>query len=146
MGNNRDDFYQIIVTQLEDVGVPRFNQAHEGLLQIIVDADMIIASTLERSLTTQEWEGLSKVIDELIRYTLIHFKEEVIYLRQNQYPESDKHQEHHNNLIKELAHFNQMAVQQDESGIITMRKWLLEWLLQHVNHEDVSYREYFKSI
>ncbi|MBF0152342.1 MAG: hemerythrin family protein [Magnetococcales bacterium] len=142
------EFHQKLIERLVDVRVPRFNLAHEQLMGIIIDADVIIGAVLvdERSPTQEEWDALSDLCDELARYTKSHFDEEVGYLFSRGYPHAKVHQDVHQALIEDLNIFKIIINGQHGEELKKSRKWLLEWLLNHVNHEDNAYAKHFSNI
>ncbi|MBF0341636.1 MAG: hemerythrin domain-containing protein [Magnetococcales bacterium] len=141
----RTEFHTMLLSKLKDVGEPRFNLAHEKLFNIIIDADEILgaAATGERQLTEEEWNALSSASDDLAAYTKVHFAEEEAFLVARSYPESDRHRATHLGLVEELNNFQKKVAQRDEQDLKEMRRWLLEWLLSHINHEDYAYAQHF---
>ncbi|MBF0341075.1 MAG: hemerythrin family protein [Magnetococcales bacterium] len=141
-------FHKKLIESLTDVGVPRFNLAHEQLMGIIIDADVIIGAILvdERSPTQEEWHTLSDLCDELVSYTKLHFNDEISYLINKSYPNARIHQEVHQALIEDLNTLRAQINGQSDEKLKEMRKWLLEWLLNHVNHEDKAYAKHFSKM
>ncbi len=141
----RSEFHAKLFDKLVDVGEPIFNMAHERLLNMIIEADVILGASvlLGRSLTDDEWQSLSGIFDELIAYAKIHFTEEVDYLRARGYPAADEHQAKHDAIVEELNFFQRKVMQNDDANINDIRRWLLEWLLGHVNNVDYDYAQYF---
>lgn len=138
------DFHAKLLARLVDVGVPKFNLAHERLYSIIIDADVILESALEtQPLTLEQWDTLSGLFDDLIAYAKIHFAEEEGFLYSKNYPDLVRHQDKHNILIDDLNSYQKMVQQHDEANVVEVRRWLLEWLLNHVNQEDHAYAQYF---
>ncbi|MEO5331585.1 MAG: hemerythrin family protein [Magnetococcus sp. YQC-5] len=137
------DFHAKILSRLVDVGVPKFNLAHERLCNIIIDADVILGSALEtQPLTLAQWDTLSGLFDDLIAYAKIHFTEEEEFLHVKNYPDLAQHRTKHNKLIDDLNAYQKIVQQNDEANIAEIRRWLLEWLLNHVNQEDRAYAQY----
>jgi hemerythrin-like metal-binding protein len=139
------EFHAKLFDRLVDVGVPTFNMAHERLLNLVVDADVILGASIlsNNSLTDDEWNSLSGIFDDLIVYVKIHFNDEVGYLRAHGYPAADQHQSRHDEVIEELNVFQRKVMQNDDANKIEIRRWLLEWLLNHVNNQDHAYALYF---
>ena len=139
------EFHAKLFDRLVDVGEPTFNMAHERLLNMIVDADVILGSSVLSgdALTENEWNTLSSIFDELITYAKIHFYEEVDYLRARDYPTADEHQAKHDAIVEELNFFQRKVMQNDDANIKDIRRWLMEWLLNHVNNVDYDYAQYF---
>ncbi|MBF0437677.1 MAG: hemerythrin family protein [Magnetococcales bacterium] len=137
-------FHAKLFDSMKDVGEPRFNLAHERLFNMIVDADEILgrAVTAERTLVQEDWEALSGVCDALAMYSKQHFAEEEEFLFKQGYPDLDRHRVAHHSLIEELNSFQKKVIQRDEMDLKELRRWMLEWLLHHVNHEDYAYAVY----
>ena len=141
----KSEFHAKLFDKLVDVGEPIFNMAHERMLNMIIEADVILGASvlLGRSLTDDEWQSLSGIFDELIAYAKIHFTEEVDYLRARGYPAADEHQAKHDAIVEELNFFQRKVMQNDDANINDIRRWLLEWLLGHVNNVDYDYAQFF---
>ncbi len=138
-------FHSKLLASMVDVGEPRFNAAHEKLFRIVIDADSILgpAATGGRMLTPEEWESLSTVCDELIAYAKVHFADEEETLLHRGYPEAARHRGVHNQLVEDLNQFQKKVTAGNEQDLKEMRRWMLEWLLNHVNHEDYAFAQYF---
>ncbi|MBF0185260.1 MAG: hemerythrin family protein [Magnetococcales bacterium] len=141
----RSEFHSKLLDKLVDVGEPAFNMAHEKLLDMVINADLILGSSVteSRSLSTEEWNTLSAIFDELIAYAKIHFAEEMDHLRAHRYPDVEQHQVDHDALVDELNHFQRKVMENDDANIKEIRKWLLGWLLNHVNNKDFAYAQFF---
>ncbi|MBF0150170.1 MAG: hemerythrin family protein [Magnetococcales bacterium] len=139
------EFYVKLRNKLVDVGEQHFNMAHQGLLNLIIDADVILDLNISSGLvfTEKEWDGLAVTFDNLIIYTKNHFHEEEDFLRQNNYPYTDQHQLEHQAIIEKLNVNQRYILQGDEAGLMDIRIWLLEWLFNHVNTMDYAYAQYF---
>ncbi|MBF0163445.1 MAG: hemerythrin family protein [Magnetococcales bacterium] len=143
----KSEFHAKLLSTMVDVGEPRFNLAHEKLFNIVVDADEILggAVTGERSLTPQEWEALSTVCDELIIYAKAHFADEEETLVSRNYPNAAQHRIIHNQLIEQLNEFQKKVSEGSDKNLKELRRWMLEWLLNHVNREDFAFAQYFST-
>ncbi|WP_193771394.1 bacteriohemerythrin [Candidatus Magnetaquicoccus inordinatus] len=143
----RSEFHTKLLDKLVDVGEPAFNMAHEKLLDMVINADVILGSAVSenRSLSTEEWNNLANIFDELISYAKIHFSEEMDHLRAHGYPNVEQHQVDHDALVDELNHFQRKVMENDDANVRDIRKWLLAWLLNHVNYKDLEYAQYFAS-
>ena len=139
------EFHKNLFDRLVDVGVPEFNLAHERLLEIVIDADVILGGAIVsgNAILEDGWNNLSDIVHELIVYTEKHFSEEVDYLRVHGYPSADQHQSKHYDIIEDLNIFQRTVMQHDERKLSDMRRWLLAWLLNHVNNQDQDYADFF---
>ncbi|GAB0058656.1 Bacteriohemerythrin [Candidatus Magnetaquicoccaceae bacterium FCR-1] len=144
----KSEFHSKLLASMADVGEPRFNLAHEKLFNIVVDADEILgaAVTGERSPTPQEWESLSTVCDELIVYAKAHFADEEETLIHRNYPNAAQHRTIHNQLIEQLNEFQRKVTEGNDKDLKELRRWMLEWLLNHVNREDHAFAQFFATV
>ncbi|MBF0181555.1 MAG: hemerythrin family protein [Magnetococcales bacterium] len=144
----RNEFHAKLLEKLVDVGDARFNQAHARLFEIIIDADVVVAAVLteERTPTSAEWDTLAGYCDDLVTYAKQHFIEEEEELLKRGYPAAEAHQASHHALIADLNAFKHKVLQFEEKDLKEMRRWLLEWLLNHVNHEDHAYARFFAGL
>ncbi|MEO5345195.1 MAG: hemerythrin family protein [Magnetococcus sp. YQC-9] len=144
----KSEFHAKLLSTMVDVGEPRFNLAHEKLFNIVVDADEILgaAVTGERSLSSQEWEALSFLCDDLISYAKAHFADEEETLYKRGYPDVERHQTIHNQLIGQLNEFQRKVTEGNDKDLKELRRWMLEWLLNHVNREDFTFAQYFATV
>jgi hemerythrin-like metal-binding protein len=139
------EFHAKLLARLVDVGEPAFNMAHERLLTLIVDADLILGAAVAAGvpLTVAEWGSIADIFDEIIHYTKQHFADEIQYLRAHKYPEADRHQALHDEIVAELGRLQVKVMQYDAESTGKIRRWMLAWLLGHVNTQDHAYAQYF---
>ncbi|OSM07278.1 bacteriohemerythrin [Magnetofaba australis] len=133
-------FRERLKDQVVDVGFSQFNDSHNKLMDLILDADVLFDLMLVTGNTAKYWGRLEEIVDDLVTYTKQHFAEEEEFLISRQHAKINEHTAQHSRLVEELNDFQKSVTSQNED-IIQMRKWLLEWLLVHVNTHDLSYKE-----
>jgi hemerythrin-like metal-binding protein len=138
------DFREKMASRLSDVGVAQINVEHERLLNLVIDADEIIAKMLGKEGTPDEWESLADVMNDLMNYTKLHFANEEQMLRKSGYPKVAEHMAQHESLVGQLNIHQQKVMSADSSSIGIIRQWLLEWLFIHINNFDMDYKPYMK--
>lgn len=88
-----------------------------------------------------------KILDELIRYTEIHFVyEETIFERlpMDKF-DKDLHKLEHREFCKQIASYREKLNNGDANFIADMLGFLKDWLKEHILETDMIYkREYFK--
>ncbi|MBF0125905.1 MAG: hemerythrin family protein [Magnetococcales bacterium] len=141
----RTEFHEKLLAKLVDVGEVRFNLAHERLFNIIIDADEIlgVAALADRMLTREEQDALAEYCDDLLSYAKAHFSEEEQFLFERRFPDALSHQAIHHSLVAALNNLHRKMLEGNEADLKALRRWLLEWLLTHVNQEDYAYANYF---
>ncbi|MEG3640319.1 bacteriohemerythrin [Magnetococcus sp. PR-3] len=133
-------FRSKLAETLPDVGVARFNDAHQKLVDIIIDIDQILEGMIESELAQDSWNSLGDLIGSLVLYTRQHFEDEEKAMRANDYLGYIEHSQQHVKLVGELQVFQNGVVSQNEEITMKMRSWLLEWLLVHIKSFDMQYR------
>ncbi|MBF0625544.1 MAG: hemerythrin family protein [Magnetococcales bacterium] len=146
-------FHEKLAARLVDVGVPRFNEDHARLLEIIVAADRILDAMITPPVPDgvqqdrdRQWQDLDGLIARLADYTQSHFMAEESLMKQYGYPDLEPHRLEHQELVAQLLAFQQRIQDRSPAPAGKMRRWLLEWLLHHVNRLDAAYGVFFKEI
>jgi len=119
------------------VEVPLFDEQHKILFSLI--------NTLNISMKEGKGkEALGDVLDGLLWYTKVHFKNEEEELRLRNYEHLIEHQAEHEKLI------NQLLVYQNDfqSGVQVLSpqflSFLSNWLKKHIMENDFRYRSTMK--
>ncbi|MBF0163201.1 MAG: hemerythrin family protein [Magnetococcales bacterium] len=144
----KNEFHAKLLSTMADVHEPRFNRAHETLFKLVFEADEILDDIAlgNRMLTEKEWDSLSMVCDALISYAKVHFVDEENHLFKCGYPSAVQHMEIHNQLIEQLNEFQKKITERNERDLKNLRRWLLEWLLNHINREDYAFALFLQQI
>lgn len=137
-------FREKMKSRLDDVGENQLNVEHEQLLNLILDADEILALMLQRELAVREWETLGDIMNELMNYTRRHFSFEEEVMHQHGYPKVNEHIKQHAYLVEKLNAFQQQVIGHDSDVKSEIRQWLLEWLFVHINTYDLQYKPYLE--
>ena len=85
---------------------------------------------------------LHHLLDELFRYTRIHFTTEESLLRCLGYPDLAAHQQEHLHYREQLADLL-YAGTTGELAPETLTHLLTRWWLEHILHTDMAYRSFF---
>jgi len=85
---------------------------------------------------------LGKILDELIEYTVVHFRDEEQIMEKNQYPDLVPHKSRHNDLIEQV----EALKKKHDSGAIMLSlstmDFLKSWLTDHILGVDKKYVPY----
>ena len=87
---------------------------------------------------------IESILNELVQYTQIHFSVEESLFRIFNYPEADIHQQHHNQLKKEVFEIKNKFTSGAAVDLDLMHL-LREWLTKHIMIEDKQYTQFFLS-
>lgn len=88
-------------------------------------------------------DAVGTILDNLIKYTVEHFKHEEQYFAQTGYPDSAAHKAQHQDLTKQV-----LAVQEKyKSGAtatlsLEVMNFLKNWLVNHIQGSDKKYGPY----
>jgi len=118
------------------VGVIEIDNQHKGLVRLI--------NKLYDAMTYgQAHKMLREIIQELVKYTQVHFATEEKYFKKCNYPDSDVHIEEHHQFIDAVAKFKDAF----ESGNIVLSvdifKFLKSWLTNHILDSDKKFTRCF---
>lgn len=87
---------------------------------------------------------IESILNELIQYTQIHFSVEESLFRIFNYPDLEPHQQHHNELKKEVIAIREKFLN-GSSVDLELMHLLREWLTKHIMIEDKLYTQFFLS-
>ncbi len=97
---------QEIRSRLRDVGVARFNRAHESLVELILEFHRIVGDLFQRKPKESDWQRIDDVIKKLFDYTVTHFRDEESLMERHGYPGLVEHRNQHKMLMDQLETFN----------------------------------------
>lgn len=120
------------------VGVFEIDNQHKGLVKLI--------NKLYDAMTYgQANKILREIIQELVKYTQIHFATEEKYFEKFDYEESDDHIQEHQKFIEAVAKFKEGF----EAGNIVLSvdifKFLKNWLTNHILGSDKKFTACFNN-
>jgi hemerythrin len=115
------------------VGIDEIDEQHKGLVAVINRLfDETIVHQADASV-------LDAILNELVEYTIIHFAVEESLFRIFDYPDTETHTRHHNDLKHEVTEL-QKKLKSGEVKINTeLLMFLKKWLQNHIIQEDKKY-------
>jgi len=125
----------IIWTEALRVGVDAIDKDHQILISLL-------AKVTHQSVDDK---GVNETIDGLIDYTLYHFRREEMIMQACGYPDLEKHRGIHRDLIRKV---NDLAdawrKDSDPEMCDRLRKFLKDWLFNHIIGDDARIAPYAK--
>lgn len=109
---------------------------HRKLFELVNHFDSVIEMGM-----TQE---LSRVFDDIITYTIGHFRFEEELLEKAGFPQAAAHKKIHEEL---LGQANDMRTKMKQGGHVSstaIARFLADWLKNHIIREDMEYKPYLK--
>lgn len=85
---------------------------------------------------------IDEVLDELIKYTQIHFSLEERLMRNCNYPDYANHKKRHEQFLEQVVAFRSRVAQDDETVTKELWSFLRLWLTQHIQGSDKQYVPY----
>lgn len=80
--------------------------------------------------------NLKFVLLELYKYTMFHFDEEEVVMRNNKFPHYDNHKREHEKFVATLDALALKAREDTSSLDIEILNWLSSWLVTHISIKD----------
>lgn len=94
----------------------------------------------------RDGEMIGTIIDEMIEYTRYHFATEERLLRMVRYPDLERHQELHAQLVTRVQEFRERLCRRPESfRTLEVYDFLSEWLVRHIIGEDIKDKPYLEA-
>jgi hemerythrin len=122
------------------VGIEEIDNQHKGLVKLI---NKLITKLFDAMSEGQANNILGEIINDMARYTQVHFATEEKYFARFRYAESDTHIKEHLKFIEEVIKFRT----QFEAGNIVLSieifRFLKNWLVNHILVYDKKYSQYF---
>lgn len=113
------------------LSIENIDIAHRQILDC-----MNLCSTLIKN---HENEKVTQVVEALKEYSLSHFADEEIYMREHQYADIDQHIKYHNEFILNLKQIDLMIKKNDFISLSEILIFLNKWFLNHIQIEDRKY-------
>lgn len=88
-------------------------------------------------------EEISKILDELIEYSRVHFSTEEKYFEEFDYPDGKEHEMKHASIIKKLLEFKDAFDNNQKLGK-EFFNFIHDWIYIHLDQVDRKYVNHFK--
>ena len=87
--------------------------------------------------------AVAQVLNELMKYTAFHFKDEERKMAAVGYPHLAQHKILHQKLLAQVTDFKRRFEQKEKDIEKSMLRFLKAWLVNHIAKEDAQYGPYF---
>ncbi|HUO99174.1 MAG TPA: bacteriohemerythrin [Rhizomicrobium sp.] len=121
-----------------NIGVPVFDDEHKKLVAMInAVADCIAAGT--------HATALRKVENDLIEYTIVHFRHEEMYFDDFDYPDAQQHKARHAEMkARVFAMRDEVYNNPTPELAAEILQFLRDWLSEHIVGEDKPFGAFLK--
>ncbi len=118
---------------LFDLKIPDMDQEHLHLISLM-------NLLFEKNQSSNSKNELLKVINDLLDFVVLHFKNEEAFMEKIRFPGLPNHHTIHQRLLSQLKQHKQ-DFEEDPSGKINERffDFLALWLTAHIQHFDKEY-------
>lgn len=122
--------------QLPMVAIPSMNDTHLE--------EMIIINKLDTAIANSDVEAISKLINELLEHSTVHFAHEEAIMLEAQYPEYQAHKSEHDRHLQELGSLvGYFERTKDPKAMYAYSKGnLTPWRIHHIQTMDTTMAEY----
>lgn len=117
------------------IGQATIDDEHKMLFRLINDFHTHWSENRDR-------RDIARVLNQLIQYGELHFQDEERIMAQEGYPELESHRRIHEKLIDEIFKLNEELADQSRLLERDMTKFLKQWLVDHIVHNDYEFRNF----
>jgi hemerythrin-like metal-binding protein len=123
-----------------ELGIESIDKQHKELVRIIGDlSELLVHAKMGQDI----FDDMSRIVDELTQYTIIHFKYEEELFDIYNYEFKTEHKEEHDKLVNEVVSLDLSQV--DEDPVLygnKILKFLITWVFKHISGSDNLYKNY----
>ncbi len=112
-----------------NTGVTLMDQQHRRLVELINQLFSCMKDGGDRMV-------LSGVVDELVNYTVTHFRSEEDLMRKNNYPDLEAHQQIHKNFVEKVGAYAEKLKSGERLPPSDIYNFLKDWLISHIENQD----------
>jgi hemerythrin len=120
------------------VGVAEIDKQHQKLIGMINDLNDAMKQGKGK-------EALRQIVDELMSYTVTHFRAEEKYFTQFGYPEAEAHKNEHAAFVNKVADFREKFMKGNLGLTVEIMNFLRDWLKRHIQGTDKRYGPFFNA-
>jgi len=117
------------------LGIPEIDDQHHELVNIINEL-------WEAIVVRRDQGGVVPILEELEHYTVAHFTAEEVLMRVEHYPHLEAHKVEHQAFVARLVSTRTQAAAGTPIALDLLH-FLTEWLVQHIEHSDGDYAQFF---
>jgi hemerythrin len=122
------------------VGVKQIDDQHQEL--VVRLNDFMEACTQQKAK-----EKIEETLEFLKAYTIEHFQDEEKLMKSVSFPEYEEHKKEHDSFVQVIEQLIEQVKGQGTSILATIKlnRLLVDWLLNHIQRNDVKVGEFIKS-
>lgn len=117
------------------VNVDEIDQQHQKLVGIVNKLAVAMSEGKGKNV-------LGKIIDELVNYTIVHFRTEERILKIVNYPEFSGHQREHADFVQKVSDFQKEFARGQLGLTVEVMNFLCDWVRIHIKKNDKKYAQF----
>ncbi len=118
------------------IGLSDIDDQHRELLDLI---NRLWVSAVRRP----DAREVSRIIEELERYTIAHFTAEEAFMRISEYPGFAQHKLAHDSFVERISRAR-AALKAGQAPSLELLHFLKDWLINHILAADVGYATHYR--
>ncbi len=111
------------------LGHPLIDEQHQALVAMIVELD-------QRMSDSSYSQGAIDAVQGMMAYAATHFEDEEALMAESGWPDLERHRTLHAEFMTRTNDFSKDARVDGEWASLDMLRYLVSWLLTHINEED----------
>jgi hemerythrin-like metal-binding protein len=118
-------------------GITVFDRDHRELVRLLNELHSGLVSGFSIS-------EMTFILDDLVRYTGVHFKREEELMDAHSYPDTARHKAEHADLVRQVVDFQDQLKKGKKHFTIQLMAFLKDWLVNHILKTDMQYGTFFR--
>ena len=119
--------------------IPLVDAQHKCLVDLVNRMYDAVVAGMERS-------ALEQILEELIDYTVYHFRTEEELFTLYRYPQFSLHKRQHDELTKQVSEFQNQFIEGSATISFEVMDFLHQWLVRHMAGSDRDFLYYMQEI
>ena len=125
-----------------ELGLPDVDKQHKYLIDVAVEAYEL----LKDKLTSDKYDKIVGILQELRNYTIFHFEFEEGFMKKEAYPKILSHKMEHKKFIDKLNAVDLNAIDANQQeALISIIEFVAVWLDSHILETDRRVADYLRS-
>lgn len=120
-----------------ETGIPEIDEQHKKLIEL---ANNVVAAVREKLGTL----GVDEIVQELRRYTVVHFRDEEELMAKLRYPEHGAHHAEHERLKHQVKIWQRKLYQHEALTVDAVRDFMRVWLIDHILQSDMAFKDWLR--
>ncbi|HJV48877.1 MAG TPA: bacteriohemerythrin [Geothrix sp.] len=116
------------------LGDAEIDAQHQKLFEFVNGFDDVIPMGMT--------DELSRILDDLIAFTVAHFTYEEARFREAGFPKADEHEQMHRELLLQVRDLRSRMKVGGHVGAKSIVHFLADWLTSHIMREDMEFKPY----